>query len=153
MIVQPISFDAALYVALRMRALDVEEIFATRWADDRVDLAHAAAARAPLAWAAGLDGGPIACIGAVQCWPGVWEAWMYATDDFDKIGKRLTRFAHRAIIPAVRAAGGHRLQAHSMEGHTVAHRWLDGFGAVREATLRAFGRGGQDFHVYRLDLG
>ena len=153
MIVQPITLDAARYVALRMRAYDAEEIFAIRRNDDREEIAHAAASRAPYAWAAGLDGRPIACLGVVECWPGMWESWMFATDDFDRIGKRLTRFARRSIIPAVRAAGGHRLQCHSMEGHTVAHRWLDSFGAVREATLRAYGRGGQDFHVYRLDVG
>lgn len=153
MIVQPITLDAARYVTLRLRALDAEEIFATRWSDDREDLARAAAARGPHAWAAGLGGAPIACIGVCPCWPGVWEAWMFATDDFDKIGKRLTRFAWRTIIPAVRAAGAHRLQCHSMEGHAVAHRWLEGFGAVHEATLQGFGRGGQDFRVYRLELG
>jgi len=152
-IVLPITLDAARYVALRMRALDAEEIFATRYADDREELAQAAASRLPFAWAAGRDGEPIACIGAVECWPGVWEAWMFATDAFDSIGKGLTRWVRRVMLPAVRAAGCHRLHCHSLEGHTVAHHWLQSFGAEHEATLRGLGRGGEDFRVYKLRLG
>ena len=153
MIVQPITFDAAYYVATRMRALDAEEIYACRWRDDPTEVAASAAARGPLAWAAGRDGEPIACIGVLEVWPGMWEAWMFATDRFDEIGKPLTRFARRVIIPSLQTAGARRVQCHSMEGHVVAHRWLESFGAVHEHTVRRFGRGGQDFRLYALPTG
>jgi len=152
MIVQPVTYDAALYVALRMRALDAEEIFACRWRDEPEDVARAAAGRGPLAWAVGADGEPIACIGVFEVWPGLWESWMFATDKFDMIGKPLTRFARRVIIPALKTARARRVQCHSMEGHTVAHRWLESFGAVHEHTIRRFGRDGQDFRLYHLPI-
>ena len=149
MILEGLSFGAAYHVALRMRALDAEEVFATRFDEDRGRLAYEASSRAPYAWCAGKDE-PICCVGVVQLWPGVWEAWMYATDRFAEIGLPLTRFAKRGIIPAVAAAGAHRIHCHSIEGHTQAHRWLEALGAVREAEKPMFGKGGQTFYVYRL---
>lgn len=77
--------------------------------------------------------------------------WLFATDDFNQIGISVTRLIVRTIIPMMVDAGAHRLEARSMEGHTDAQRWLKVIGAKREATLRAFGRDGQDFHVYAWD--
>lgn len=153
MILHPVTLDAARYVALRMRALDREEIFATRFDDDPEALAREVACRGPFAWAAGAGGAPIACIGVVEAWPGMWEAWMFATDDFDTIGFPLTRFVRRGIVPALEAAGAHRVQAHSMEGHSVAHRWLESLGARHESTVPAYGRARQDFRVYAWTRG
>jgi hypothetical protein len=147
MIVQPVSVDVARFVALRMREDDAAEIFATRWVDDRELFAQEVAKRGPLAWSVG-DGEPIACIGASQVFPGMWQSWMFATDKFDIIGKRLTKFTRRVIIPALISHGARRVQAYSMEGHHVAHRWLESFGAFREASLPRYGRNGETFHIY-----
>lgn len=152
MIIVPIDLASARYVSHRMRQSDVDEIFACRWDDDRDALAADAAARTRFGWAAGKDGEPIACIGVIEVWPGVWESWMFATDKFRIVGKGLTKFALRTIIPAAKSAGAHRLQCHSMEGHVVAHRWLEGLGAKREATHPGYGRGGETFHTYAMDF-
>lgn len=149
MILRPLTLDAARYVARRMRALDAEEIYATRYDEDPDDLAASTAARGPFSWAAGADGEPIACIGAVELWPGMWEAWMYATDRFDKVGKPLTRFVRRAMIPGLLQLGAHRVQCHSIEGHDVAHRWLEALGAKHETTVPRLGKAGQAFRLYR----
>ena len=148
MIVRPLTVEAALHVALRLRAADAEEIYAVRHDDDPVSLAMAAATRGPMAWAAG-DGEPIACLGAIEIWPGVWEAWMFATDAFPRVGKPLTRFVKRGMMPAVKRLGAHRVQAHSIEGHAVAHKWLERLGAKFERVVPRFGKNGEDFRVYR----
>jgi hypothetical protein len=149
MILRPLTLEAALHVALRVRESDAEEIFATRYDESRESLAISATTRGPMAWAAGRDGAPIACLGAIELWPGVWEAWMFATDDFHYIGKPLTRFIRRGMIPALKGLGAHRVQAHSIEGHTVAHKWLESLGAKFERPVPRMGRNGEDFRVYR----
>lgn len=150
MIVEPVTPNAVLHVTARLRAADAEEIFATRFVDDRLALAQEVMARRELAWVAG-DHEPIACLGVVPLWPGVWEAWMFATDRFRDIGLPLTRWVRRAMIPTVASAGAHRVHCHSIEGHHEAHRWLEALGAVRESSKPRFGKDGQTFHVYRWD--
>lgn len=148
MILREVTFDAALYVARRMRAGDAREIYATRWREDPRALAAEAAARGPFSWAAGADGEPIACLGAFEMWPGVWEAWMFATDRFDRIGKSLTRFVRRGMIPALMGTTAHRVQCHSIEGHDVAHRWLESLGMEHEHTIPRLGKNGEAFRLY-----
>lgn len=148
MIVEPIGLDTALYVTANMRESDAREIFATRWSECRESLARDAAARAPWAWVAG-DREPIACIGIAPCWPGVAEAWMFATDRFRAIGFPLTRWVKRVMIPLVTDAGVRRVHCHSIEGHDDAHDWLEALGAMRESEKPMFGKGGETFYVYR----
>lgn len=149
MVLQPLAFDNALYVSLHMRPDDRDEILATQpWGGTAACFARQAVEHAgPLAWCAGRSR-PIACIGARELWPGVFQAWMFATADFDSIGISLTLAVRRAIMPAVAAAGAHRVQAFSAAWHTQAHAWLERLGAERESTLRAFGRNGEDFFTY-----
>lgn len=147
MIVSPVTFEAAYFVAANMRAADAREVFATRWTDCRDTFAASVAARGPYAWCVGHDE-PVCCIGVINLWPGVWEAWMFATDRFPTVGFALTRWIRRTMMPVVMAAGAHRVQAHSMEGHAVAHRWLEDLGAVHEHTVPALGKGGEAFRVY-----
>lgn len=151
MIAYPLRPETAYAVALEMRDADAREIGATvPHGVTRAGFAEACAACAPLAWGVcAADGKAVACIGVQRLWPGVWQAWMFATDRFDEIGIRLTRFARRSIMPAVKAAGAHRVQAYSIEGHETAHRWLERLGAVHEATLRGYGSQGEDFRLYR----
>jgi hypothetical protein len=140
---------AALDVAENMREWDRREIFATHKAEDPAGLADMALACGPAHWASGIEEGrAIAVFGCLQMWPGVWSMWLYATDEFNKVGKSMTRLVRDAIVPELFKAGAHRLECRSMEGHVDAQRWLQVLGATREGTLRAFGRGREDFHVY-----
>ena len=136
------------HVARNLREWDRFEIFATRSDDDPDALAAAACATGPIAWVAGLDTTPIAAFGCAPMWSGVWSMWLFATDEFGRIGISVTRLVVRSIIPMMVQAGAHRLEARSMEGHTNAQAWLEVIGASREGTLRGYGRDGQDFHVY-----
>jgi len=151
-IIRPITLRAAHYVAANMRAADAREIFATRHDNDRARLAEGAAALAPCAYVAG-EGEPIACIGATEMWPGVWQAWMFATDRFADIGLPLTRWVIRDMIPGLIRAGAHRAHCYSIEGHDRAHRWLEALGFVHEATHQGYGRNGEAFRVYARGVG
>lgn len=142
--------DAVAYVARNMREWDRREIFATRTDDSPERLAADALGCGPIGWVAGLEN-PIAAFGCAPMWHGVWSVWLFATDEFNRIGISVTRLVVRTIYPMMVDAGAHRLEARSMEGHTDAQRWLEVIGAKREATLARFGRDRQDFHVYAWD--
>lgn len=148
MIVEAVTDAAAVFVARRMRAADAAEIAAIRGSLVPEELAAECSRRGPLAWVVGLPRHPIACLGVMPLRPGVLEAWMFATDAFPQIGLPLTRWLSRCIVPALTDAGAHRVQAHSMEGHSVAHRWLESLGAEHEHTVPCLGAGAQDFRVY-----
>lgn len=135
-------------VARNMREWDRLEIFATRPDDEPLAIADAVAEAGPISWVAGRDEAPIAAFGCAPMWHGVWSLWLFATDEFGRIGIPMTKLIVRSIVPMMFEAGAHRLEARSMEGHTDAQRWLQVIGAEREATLRGYGRDGQDFHVY-----
>ena len=144
--------DMVLRVAQNMREWDQREIYATRQDNDPLALAEAVLNCGRVAWVAGRDEAPIAAFGCAPMWHGVWSMWLFATDDFHRIGISVTRAITRSIIPMMIDAGAHRLEARSMEGHTDAQRWLEVIGAKREGgPLRGYGRDGQDFHVYTWD--
>lgn len=149
MILQAPSLDALSYVASNMREWDRREIYATRWSDDPLTLARDSLDVGGLSWVAGLEF-PICAFGAFPMFPGCWAVWLYATDDFDKIGIPLTRHVRKAIIPSLISAGVRRVECRSMEGHTFAHRWMEsGLKMTREASLDRYGKGGETFHIYR----
>lgn len=139
-------------VAYRMRVRDFEEITATSFTDSRSDLADELSTGLVMgsriitgfAWA----GRPTACFGAVEPWPGFWSVWMFATDDWTKVAKSATKHILRVTLPAFWAEGAHRVEARSMAGYDTAHNWMIRMGARREATLRAFGKNGEDFDVF-----
>jgi hypothetical protein len=135
-------------VALNMRDWDRREIFANRWHNDPELIGHEALRLGnQVGWVSGLEE-PIAAFGCFQMWPGVWTMWLFATDDFHHIGISMTKLIVRHIVPMLWDAGAHRLEARSMEGHHDAQRWLEVIGAKREATLKGYGRDGENFHVY-----
>lgn len=143
-----LTFDDALYVARNMREWDKREIYATRWTEDPIDLAGDAMRAGAFSWCAGIDDRPVCVIGATPIHPGVWNVWMFATDDFLQMAFCLTKLVRRVMIPAVVSAGFHRAECRSMDGHTYAQRWLEMLGFVRESTLVGFGRNREDFGLY-----
>ena len=152
MITNSLSFEKVFSVSQFMRDWDRHEIFSTRWPeeDGLEAFVEDVMSTGPVSWVSGLDE-PIACFGCKPLWPGVWSMWLFATDRFPEIGLPMTKMIVRHIVPMLFANGAHRLECRSMEGHVEAHRWLEALGAKREGTLRRYGRGGQDFHVYVWD--
>lgn len=148
------SFDDFLFVARHMRAIDRQEIMATRWclggqAENAEQVAKDCAGSGEFAWVfETLDGFPAVAIGAVPRWPGVWSVWCFGTDDFKHIGRHLTKWVRRVMIPALEAVGCHRAECASLSTHTQAHAWLEALGAVKETVLWQYGRAGEDFYLY-----
>ncbi|MEQ9416663.1 MAG: hypothetical protein RJQ08_03870 [Salinisphaeraceae bacterium] len=140
------------HIARALRAADARELAAQRWEwDPDALVGEVMGYYGPFKWVCERAGEPIAAVGAVQLHPGVWSAWMFATDEFPKIGLYLTRFVRRRMIPSLVRLGAHRCDARSIEGHDHAHRWLRALGAVEEARLVRYGRNGEDFIVFRWD--
>jgi hypothetical protein len=156
MMVAPLDAHSLLYIAMNLREWDAREIYATRWVDDPLllvdDSLSAAAQPGSIAHVVGLEK-PIAAIGMRPISPGVYGAWCYGTNEFVRIGKSLTKLVVQSMIPALLAAGGHRAECRSIDGHEDAHRWLEYLGFIREgAPQRDFGRNRETFHLYAWRL-
>jgi len=148
---RPIEREPLLHIAQNMRPWDRVEIMATRPNEDLEGMCDGILAMSEFAGIAWRDGKPIAAIGAMSFWHGVWHPWCFGTEAFRTVSILLTRFGQRAIIPAVKAQGGRRMEVRSIEGHLDAQAWLErAFGATREATHPAFGKGGETFHTYSV---
>lgn len=91
------------------------------------------------------DDEPIAMMGGVPIHAGVFSGWMFATDRFPVIGLQMTKWAKNYYFAGLRAMGAHRVEAHSIEGHTKSHRWIEAIGAKREADVPRFGMNGENF--------
>lgn len=146
-----------LYITHHLREWDRKELFATRFDDDPDRLAMDVMGWGPYWWVAGgeVDGREkaIAVVGATQTWPGMWSVGMFATDDFPKIGLPLTRFVKRVMIPLIVQQGIRRGECRSIEGHDMAHRWLEVLGAKRQGEpLKGYGKGGETFFTYAWEF-
>lgn len=148
MIVLPLEERAVGHIAYNLRDADRAELEATLWRFDSAALARSAMASCIGFVAATDDGLPVAAVGAVEHWPGVLQFWMFATPLWPRVALGTTRHVLRWMEPACRSTGAHRAHAFSAAQHTEAHRWLELLGASRETTLKAWGRGGEDFVVY-----
>lgn len=145
----PLSADGIKEVLSKLRAADRREVEATNWSFDPERLTQQIVACAAHGFLAGAeDGEPIAFFAAAEPWPHVLQFALLATDRFDEIGKKLTRYLLKETMPVILASGAHRAEARSIAGHRAAHSWLKFLGAKEEAILRAYGKGGEDFHVF-----
>jgi hypothetical protein len=136
-------------VCANMRPADREEIMALRWSDSVMDLAEDTMNVPGPKWVAHLEGeGPTAVYGAAPMWPGVFSLWLYGTPHFHQVGLRLSRHIQRVMIPSLAIAGAHRAEARSLSTHTEAHGWMERLGGKPEATLKGYGKNGEDFVVY-----
>ena len=148
----PVSLVPAIYadvvfIARRMRKLDAEEIFPLTWTGKPEDLAASCVAGGISTVALSGDV-PVAAWGAREIRPCFWNVWMFATDRWPEVALSVTRHINREMMPAMIDAGAVRADCWSMEGHDVAHRWLELLGAVREASLEDYGAGRKVFHCY-----
>lgn len=142
------NYHNLMHVAERLRAADKEEVFATHWDDNPAGLVARTIQAGDFQWVAELDGEPVASIGAMPVWPGVWQVWAFGTDDFTKVARTLTKHVKRFMYPALERTSAHRIQCFAMKSHTEACRWLEFLGAEAEATLPNFGRDRQEFVLY-----
>ncbi len=153
MTVAPLNDGDLLYIARNMRCRDRQEIFATRWSENPNQLVDdcMAVSRLPTSFTAmmGLKK-PIAVIGAVEPWPGVWDVWLFATKEFDQIRFSMTKYVRKVFIPALLERGMHRAHCRSIASHVKNHEWLYEMGARQDATrpCRGWGKNGEDFLMF-----
>lgn len=141
--------EGVYHVVHNMREKDKVEIYATQWSDEPSIFSTEVCRYGNFAFVGHAeDGEPVVCAGAVPRWDGVWQLWMFATDRFPEIAMSAHRFAKTVFFPSLDAAGWHRLEAHSIGTHDVAHRWLEKLGAYKESEMTKYGKRGETFFVY-----
>lgn len=144
--------DQIAIVARKMRAKDVEEFSAVNFVEDGAQLAdHLVgrySGRSDVLCASHPEFGPVAIGAAIEGRPNVVTLMFYATDDFQAVAIELTRFITKQLFPRFQAAGVHRIECISIEGHSAAQRWIEILGLKQEATLKGFGKRGETFFQF-----
>jgi|TARA_R110000823_G_scaffold94861_2_gene207246 hypothetical protein len=148
----PTCYSDVVHIARNMRELDAEEILPLIWGGTPENLAAVVIAAGGLATVALSGGVPVAAYGATQTRPKCWSVWMFATDQWPKVALSVTRRLKTEVIETIYEVGAVRADCWSMEGHHVAHRWLEMLGAKYEATLEDYGPTRKNFHCYSWTL-
>ena len=147
---KPISEPLVRVVALAMRHIDKEEIYATRWDEDPTSLVKEIVRNTLIgAVACTNNDEPVAAFGGYEMWPGVWDVWMFATDRWLEVAKELTIHIKKEFIPALEEAGVHRAQCFSLDTHYTAHKWMEYLGAEKEGILTGLGKNKENFIVFK----
>ena len=144
----PAAYGDIVFIARQMRDLDREEIMPLTWSGQPEDLAFWSAHLGGLSNVALADGKPVAAFGAYEIMPQFWNVWMFSTDDWPLVAMTVTRTILRKWTPIIFESNAQRMDCWSMDGHDVAHRWLEVLGARREASLENYGATGKTFHCY-----
>lgn len=146
------SLDQVFDVALTMRDSDYAEFSAVSHTRTRGELAEELAMRFATrrqVMCAKKDGKPVAIFDTLELRPRVLTLMFFATADFPKIAIDMTRFVTKRLFPPQVAAGVHRIECVSMEGHSEAHRWIEILGLKREGgPLLKFGKNGETFYQF-----
>ena len=143
--IQEAAFTDLAYVAENMREMDKKEILATRWTEDLIEVARDLVKLQGLGYLFCYDSVPVAVIGSTPVHPGVASAYMFATDDFPKVAKSVTKLARRVIFPALMSSGCHRVHSLVLAEYTEVRKWLRFLGANTETPLKHYGRNREDF--------
>ncbi len=149
--VVPVNEANIRYIAERMRDRDLAEFSALSYYSTREEAARCLVEN--YADYPGLDcvtlddGSPVGAGGVIWTRPNVASMLFFATDDFDKIVVSLTRHSERNIFTPARALA-HRIECFSLADYTQMQQWVKLFGLRPEATLRNYGKNGEDFIVY-----
>lgn len=146
-----VKYENVLYIAQNMRSEDRRELLATRFEESPQSIARDCINLGSFGWTIHREK-PICAIGAFEIWPGVWRAWMFATDEFPRVGLYVTKFAKNIMMPTL-SKNAHRAECQSIEGHTSAHKWLEAIGGERESTLKNYGKNKEDFYLYSYTWG
>lgn len=93
------------------------------------------------------DGEPQAALGLVPLWPGVFSAWMFATDRWGEVWREAVRQGLHMREAAI-AGGMHRAQCYTAADHGAAHRFLRALGMVREGVPIRLGRDREPFLLF-----
>lgn len=94
---------------------------------------------------------PVCIGGTIETRPNVMTLLFFATDEFPRVVRPLTRFIRNELFPRYFAIGVHRIEAVAMAKYVEVHGWLARLGLKQETgTLHAFGKGREDFVQFAL---
>lgn len=102
-------------------------------------------------WTVWLDGQPHAAFGvgygsALQ--PHIRSAWAWGTDRFKRCVPAISRFCVKEWPSRLIGEGVTRVEVRSLKDHDIAHRWLAGLRAKREAVMENYGVHGEAFELW-----
>ena len=137
-----------VYIARNMRDLDAEEIFPLTWTGKPEDLAMGICASGGISNVALCSGRPVAAWGAHMTRPKMWSVWMFSTNQWPTVALTVTRNIRKVMMPSMIDSGAVRADCWSMEGHHVAHRWLEILGATVECSAEDYGATRKKFFCY-----
>ena len=155
----PVTIEPALYpyllvVAANMRERDREEIFGMWWEDDPEFLARKLAGLSKtsddMAYVAcSAEGVPVCAFGFYEMWPGMWSAWMFATDQLPKVAKTVIKFLRKKCLPELLRRGAHRVECKAHENNAWAGNFIERMGGVKETVMLDYGRDRSNYVLYR----
>lgn len=144
-------FRDVCFVAAHMRDQDRREVFCQlAQGATTVDAAAISYGNSEHAYCAWYRGSPIAAFGFAPASYGgtVWTAWAFGTHAMKRAVPAITRFVLGEVAPQLVGDGIRRVEARSIAGHDLAHRWFARLGARRDGELRCWGRGGETFSLW-----
>jgi len=144
----PATYADVVFIARRLRADDYAEIMPLTWSRKPEDLALRTIASGGISTVALSGGVPVSVYGAAEIRPKFWTVWMFATDRWPEVALKVTRAITRDLTPEFKRLGCSRAECWSIEGHDVAHRWLEVLGAVRECAAEDYGPDGNTYYCY-----
>lgn len=117
------------------------------FASDDFD-AHAIAAMLSLTegprWTLLAGDEPIVVAGYDMLRPGVWQDWLWSTEDaFPRYWRTISKHARR-VADAMLQTSAHRLQCYSLSTRVAAHRWYRVVGMTHFVQVPKYGRNGED---------
>jgi hypothetical protein len=143
--------DDVRFVASRMREADLREFCAVNPAYDRWSLAELLVqrygSRDDIIVALNDDDTAVAIGGVIETRPNTATLLFFATDDFRSVARGLTRWIRDELFPGLKEAGV-RIECWSLDGHDVAHRWIEHLGLKRRYTDPGFGKDGEPFVLF-----
>jgi hypothetical protein len=146
--VEPATEQMLKFIVARLRDLDKRELTAS--GADFDNLAKMAMAQSVFAFCA-VDHLylPQAAWGLTQIRPGVGGGWAFGTRHWARAVPIMTRNIRRWVLPFLLGNGFHRVEASALAHRKDVARFMGFIGAQPEAVLRQWGKGGEDFVLYR----
>lgn len=147
-----LTLNGMLYVCQHMRQRDWDEISAFTFYESPEDWGLGIwLARNGLRYEVPDPNGTIVCVGGFM-WasPAAMQAWMAATDDFDRYGKWVWRAAVMQMMAQAFALGARTLRAQVIETNYLGARFAERAGFVYEGTSLHLGRNGESVMNYSI---
>ena len=140
------------YICLHLRESDKREILNMRPHDSPLQLAWESCSairnlgRGRIAW---YKGRPAGLFAFTESWPGLWEVWMFGTDEFKNVAIDLMRYCRKEANDILTTSNGRRLQCDCAMDHAEAHKLIKAMGAIAEGPpMQAYGKDGSAYQRY-----